>query len=795
MKRSRFRISGMSCVNCANRIEKTLNAVTGVESAVINFAMEELTIVHDPEQQTAEDISAIITTLGYTATPLAGAGELHFGVSGLHCASCVATLEKKLQSLPGITQAVVNLAQESAWVRYDPELMGRAAIFARVEDAGYKPLSWDSSAAEQKMEVRQRTWFIVSLLASLPIMITMTWHHNPVIGWMHLILASMVQFTAGLTFYRGSWHALKNRTANMDVLVALGTSAAYFYSVFAFFGAFGVHGEIFFETSAMLIAFIRLGKFLENRAKGKAGEALKKLLRLQSDKARLLADGEEREVPASTLRVGDMVLVRPGEAIPVDGTVVSGISSVDESMVSGESLPVDKTPGGQVTGATINGRGVLTIKATRVGADSLLSQIVRMVQEAQADKAPIQRFADRVSAVFVPVVLALALITFCFWYFFTPEGFLFAFKLAIAVVVIACPCAMGLATPTAIMVGSGIGLNLGILVKRGSVLENISRIQALLLDKTGTLTLGRPQLTDLVPCPAVNADRLLEYLVAAESRSTHPLAQAAMDHGKAKGILPGAVMDYDERGGFGISCTYNGHRLLAGNSRLMEEAGISALPMGPTVNRLSADGKSLILVAAGQRLLGVAAFADPLKETSSQAISALKELGIATFMITGDHKDVAAAIASRAGVDGFEAEVLPERKQHVVKEYQSRGLCVGMVGDGINDAPALAQADIGIAIGGGTDIAKETGDIILVRDDLLDVVRAIRLGRATLAKVKQNLFWAFFYNLLGIPVAAGLLYYPFHITLKPEYAGLAMAFSSVSVVTNSILLKRINHKL
>src|SRR6185369_15843084 len=426
---------------------------------------------------------------------------------------------------------------------------------------------------------------------------------------------------------------------------------------------------------------------------------------------------------------------------------------------------------------------------------TLLSQIVKMVQEAQGDKAPIQRFADRISGVFVPVVVALALLTFVLWYAVLGEPFLFAFKLAIAVVVIACPCAMGLATPTAIMVGSGVGLSRGILIKRGSVLENISRLQAILLDKTGTLTEGRPALTDVVVAPGVEEGRFLERLAAAESQSSHPLAQAAVQGATARGITPGSVAGYSEKGGFGVACTYNGVPVLAGSARLLEEAGISVAQLADEASTLSAEGKSLIYVAAGERLLGIAALADRMKASSAAAVAEMRRLGIKTFMITGDQEVVAAAIARQVGVDGFEAGVLPERKQQVVKEYQEKGFIVGMVGDGINDAPALARADIGIAIGGGTDVAKETGDIILVRDDLMDVVRAIRLGRATLVKIKQNLFWALFYNILGIPIAAGALYYPLGITLKPEFAGLAMAFSSVSVVTNSLLLKSLRKKL
>jgi Cu+-exporting ATPase len=797
MQKAAFAITGMSCVNCAARIEKTLGETAGIGRAVVNFAMEELLVEFDDAVITRESIEEQVAKLGYGIKGKVGAGELRFGVLGMHCASCVNNLEKQLLAASGVTTAVVNLAQESAFVRFDPAVISASGIYEVVTSAGYQPVPEGSAKEDEtKGYQSQRNWFIASILLSLPIMLTMGMHRIPAVGWMNLVLATVVQFTAGLTFYRGSWYALKNRSANMDVLVALGTSAAYFYSLFAFFGVFGEHGgDVFFETSAMLIAFIRLGKFLEARARGKAGEALKKHLRLQADKARLITEEGEKEIPASMVRVGDLLLVRPGETIPTDGEIVDGSSSVDEAMVTGESVPADKGVGDAVTGATINRTGLIRVRATRVGEETLLSQIVKMVQEAQGDKAPIQRFADRVSGVFVPVVIALSLLTFGLWYVALNEPFLFAFKLAIAVVVIACPCAMGLATPTAIMVGSGVGLSRGILIKRGSVLENISRLQVILLDKTGTLTEGRPTLTDIVVSQDVDEGRFLECLAAAESQSTHPLAQAAVQGATARGITPGPVTDYSEKGGFGVACTFGGRQVLAGSARLLEEAGISVAPLAAESRRLSGEGKSLIYVAAGEQFLGIAALTDRLKPSSAEAVAEMKRLGIKTCMITGDQQAVAAAIALQAGVDGFEAGVLPERKQQVVKEYQEKGFIVGMVGDGINDAPALARADIGIAIGGGTDVAKETGDIILVRDDLMDVVRAIRLGRATLAKIKQNLFWAMFYNILGIPIAAGALYYPFGITLKPEFAGLAMAFSSVSVVTNSLLLKRLRKKL
>ena len=712
-------------------------------------------------------------------------------ITGMHCANCAANLEKGIGAMAGVGSAVVNFATEELTVVFDDRTLTVDAIDARVRELGYGVTAAAESEAGRDREYRrQRNWFLFSIILSLPIMATMPFHHHPPVGWLNFALATVVQFTAGLTFYNGSYHALRNRRATMDVLVALGASAAYFYSAASFWGVFGPGREVFFETSAMLIAFVRLGKYLEARARGKAGAALNRLLRLQSDKARLVTDEGERNVPASSLRVGDIVLVMPGETIPVDGQVLDGTSGVDESMATGESMPVEKGVGDSVTGGTVNRSGVLRIAAVRIGEATLFAQIVRMVGEAQADKAPIQRFADRVSGLFVPVVIALALGTFLAWYVPLQMPFLFAFKMAIAVVVIACPCAMGLATPTAIMVGSGIGLERGVLIKRGSALEQISRVDTVLLDKTGTLTEGKPKVTDLVPAAGMEEGQFLDYLAAAESRSTHPLAEAIMRSTAERGIRPGEVADYRERGGFGVSCSYGGTGLMAGNARLLQESGISVGPLAEAADQFATEGKSVVYLAVDGRPAGMAALSDPLKEGSASAVAELKRLGIATFMITGDRPEIAAAIARQGGVDGFEAGVLPDRKAEVVAEYRNRGFTVCMVGDGINDAPALARADIGIAIGRGTDVAKETGDIVLVRNDLRDVVRAIRLGRATLGKVKQNLFWALFYNVLAIPVAAGLLYYPFGVTLKPEFAGLAMAMSSVSVVANSLHLKR-----
>lgn len=781
----------MSCANCAARIEKDLVGRNGVQSAVVNFASAELTITHDPGIIPGDTIAGLVEALGYGVIRPEPDGELTFGVRGLHCASCVNTLEKKLLEHPSISTAIVNLAAETGFVRYDPLHISAADIFSIVHGAGYTPVELHRAEMANDDGLRsQRNWFLFSLCASLPIMLTMGLHSNRAAMQLTVLLATIVQFSAGLLFYRGAWSALKNRSTNMDVLVALGTSAAYFYSLAAYFGLLGPHHDVFFETSAMLIAFIRLGKYLEARARGKASEALRKLLHLQADKARLITESGEKEVPASVIRVGDVVLVRAGDIIPVDGEVLEGGGAVNESMVTGESLPVLKKPGDLVSGATVSTNGVMRIRATRIGEATLLAQIIKMVREAQGDKAPIQKFADAVSAWFVPIVMLLSAATFAVWYGMLSSDFLTAFRYAIAVLVIACPCAMGLATPTAIMVGSGIALGRGILVKKGSALETISRLNMLLLDKTGTLTRGKPEMTDLVPVSrSVDPAKLLECLATAEAYSTHPLAESALAAAREAGVEPGSAEEFEERGGFGVTCMYEGFPLAVGNERLMTELGISLTPLAKKIGELTAAGKSLVFVAAGTALVGVAAFADTLRPGSVKAVAELHRMGISTCMITGDHAEVAAIVAQQAGVDSFEAGVMPDRKLEVVKEYQKRGMIVGMVGDGINDAPALAQAQIGIAIGGGTDVAKETGDIVLMRSDLMDAVRAIVIGRATLSKIKQNLFWALFYNILGIPVAAGLLS-RYGIYLKPEYAGLAMAFSSVSVVLNSLLLKR-----
>ena len=717
--------------------------------------------------------------------------DFPFFVRGMHCANCARTIENKLQGLPGVESARVNFANESATVRFDSARLDDSAIFTAVEAAGYTPLPARDEGAERREAQRELSWLIFAAALSLPLMPLMWWQpFGHATHWFEAVLATVVQFSAGLTFYRGAWKSLRNRAANMDVLVAMGISAAYGYSLCALLGLFGPQGEMFFETGAMLITFIRLGKWLEARSKGKASQALRQLLALQADRARLLVDGVEQEVPASRVKVGDLVLVLPGDRVPVDGTVTDGASAVDESMVTGEAVPVAKGVGDTVTGATVNSTGRLVVQATRVGEETVLAQIVRMVAAAQGDKAPIQRLADSVANWFVPVVVVIAALTFTIWYGLAGSPFLFAFKLAIAVLVIACPCALGLATPTAIMVGSAVGLNRGILFKRAAALENTARLDVVLLDKTGTLTRGAFAVTDLLPAEGASQEELLRMAAAAEAASNHPLARAIVARAGEQGVRLPPVGKVEEIGGHGVRCEIDGKPLLAGSARLLIGEQVDIASFGDDLEHLAGEGKSAVMVAVDGRLLGAIALADTLKDHAADVIARLKQMGLQTVMISGDRRPAALAVAGQLGIDTVEAEVLPADKQAVVRSYQQRGKFVGMVGDGINDAPALAQADIGIAIGSGTDVAKETGDIILVRDDLLDVVRSIELGRGTLAKIKQNLFWAFIYNLVGIPVAAGLLYPVFGLVLKPEFAGLAMAFSSVSVVTNSLLLKR-----
>jgi Cu+-exporting ATPase len=809
-------VEGMKCENCVGKVTACLEALAGVRSVQVSLTAKEAAVILNENGPKPAELVSVIAGAGFRVSsplkapvldpaenggpqpdPLARPIKSIVHLGGMSCVNCARSIEKGLAGVPGIISAVVNFAAGKLSVEYDPEELALGEITARVENLGFSATLPGSGEFEDVSGARRELARVVfSALFSFPIMLSMAWQpFGAATVYLNAALASIVQFTAGLTFYAGAWKSLRNRSANMDVLVAMGITAAYGYSLLTTLGFFGQSGEVFFETGAMLITFISFGKWLEARATAKAGDALRRLLQLRPDSARLVVDGEEREVPVHRVGEGDLVVVRPGERIPVDGEVVDGESAVDESMVTGESLPVEKGPGDTAIGATINRSGRLVIRAVRVGEETVLAHIVRMVEEAQADKAPVQRLADVVSNYFVPAVAILSLVTFLSWRLGAGADFPFAFKMAIAVLVIACPCALGLATPTAIMVGSSVGLNAGILFKRASVLETISRLQVLLVDKTGTLTKGEFALTDLVSTVSGGEEELLRTTAAIEAASNHPLARAVVCRAnETKLSLPG-VSGVEEVGGQGLIATLEGKRVLVGSRRFLDREGVATDSLNGPVTRLAGEGKSIVFVAREGRLLGAVALADTLKENAEETVRRLRGLGLETIMITGDRREAALAVARQVGIDRVEAEILPGEKQEIVRRYQEEGRFVGMVGDGINDAPALAQADIGIAIGSGTDVAKETGDIILVRDDIGDVERSIRLGRRTLGKIRQNLFWAFFYNLVGIPVAAGVLFPVFGICLRPEFAGLAMAFSSVSVVSNSLLLKRYGRKL
>lgn len=793
---SRFAIRKMSCASCAATVEKAILALPGVASARVNFAAETLSVEHDTAARRDEQILLTLDSTGYPGCLLDQPGKLRFVISGMSCANCAAKIEKSLLGQAGVNSAVVNFAVNYAEADYDPVKISADEILSLVEGLGYRAALQEDSD-QQITEARHALyWVLFSGSLAVPIMLFMYLRpFGAATTTINALLASLLQFSAGLTFYRGAYKSLRNRSANMDVLVAMGISAAYGYSLLALFGILGEHAVVFFETSAMLIFFIRFGKWLESRAKGQAGAALKQLLRLQADRAVLLLDGREEEVAASRLAPGDMVVVRPGEKVPVDGQVVSGASAVDESMITGEAMPVGKQAGDRVTGATINRSGRIIVRVTQVGSDTVLAQIVRLVEEAQGDKAPIQKLADRVSNVFVPIVVLIALSTFLLWIGPGERDFLFAFRMAIAVLVIACPCALGLATPTAIMVGSAIGLERGILFKKASVLEYISRLQVLLLDKTGTLTTGVFEVAALVPVAGVSETRLLQLCASIESGSSHPLARSLVVAAEERGIAFTPLEQIEEIGGQGLRSSTVEGELLCGSAHLLETRQVDPTPLAAAADELVEQGCSLIYLASGGLLLGIVGLADRIKPNAAEALTRLRALGLETVLVTGDRRVAAQQVATALGIDHVEAEVRPEQKLAIVEKYRSQGAFVGMVGDGINDAPALAKADIGIAIGSGTDVAKETGDLVLIGGDLLDIERGIRLGRRTLAKIKQNLFWAFFYNILGIPLAGGLFYPWFGIYLKPEFAGLAMAFSSVSVVCNSLLLRRIRHQL
>jgi Cu+-exporting ATPase len=716
-----------------------------------------------------------------------------FKVRGMHCANCALTIEGAVRGLPGVREASVNFAAETLTVRAD-QGVAKDAIEQSVAKAGYQLLEEETGvgageSALDKTEAQHNLMWVIASAIVAAIVMYLDMRSVRTADLVAFGLTTVLMFTAGLTFYRGAWIALRNRTANMDTLVALGISAAYAYSVLTTFPEVFFAGPKFFDTAAELILFIRFGKYLEARARGRAMAALRSLLNLVPDTAIVMRDGKEIGIPANEVRVDDVVIVRPGTRIPVDGIVISGGSAVDESMLTGESMPVEKGQGAAVAGGTLNTSGALTIRATRIGADTALAQIVKMVEEAQGDRAPIQRIADYVAARFVPSVIGIAAITFAVWMWFGP-GLVMALTAMVAVLVIACPCAMGLATPTALMVGSAVGLRSGILFKRASALEIVTRVGAIFFDKTGTLTEGHPQL-DAIEILDGDERTVLEAAATVAARSTHPLSTAVVAYAESHGIKPRTADAIEEHAAQGMTAKLDGKEIALGNSRLMQSRGVTLADAARrNAESVAASAATPLYLAIEGKVVAILGFGDRIRKEARGAIREIRAMGIRTIMLSGDTEAVARKVADDLGLDEYHAELSPADKIELVKQSRAQEIFTAMVGDGINDAPALAAADIGIAIGSGTDAAKETGDIILTRDDLYDIVRALVLGRLTLRKVKQNLFWAFFYNVAGIPIAAGVLYPWFGITLNPALAGLAMALSSVSVVTNALLLSR-----
>jgi Cu+-exporting ATPase len=800
-------ITGMTCANCAANIERVVKKLDGVADASVNFAAENAAVSFDPRQLQLQDVVEKIHTSGYGVTT----AKVEMPVTGMTCANCAANIERALnKKTSGVVNAAVNFASERVSVEYIPGVLNVDEIVAAIEKAGYGAIppedGLDGEDAEQKArdaEIKDQTRkFAVGVLFALPLFVFSMgrdfgligpWSHAPWVNWLFLALATPVQFYTGWDYYVGGFKSLKNKSANMDVLVAMGSSVAYFYSLAVLFSP-SVGAHVYFETSAVIITLIKMGKMLESRTKGRTGGAIRKLIGLSPKTATILENDIEKEIPLTRVKVSDTVIVRPGERIPVDGLVLDGQSAVDESMLSGEPLPVDKQPGDTVVGGTINGEGLLRFTATRVGKETALAQIIKLVQEAQGSKAPIQALADKVAAIFVPVIIGIAFFVFFLWWGITGE-FVPAMIRLVAVLVIACPCALGLATPTAIMAGTGKGAEKGILFKSSEALETATKLNTIVLDKTGTITMGKPAVVDIIPFSSQfeTEDDLLKLAASVEKGSEHPLGKAIVKEAKTRQIELFELRDFKASGGFGVQAGVAGNPVMVGKPKWFQETGIDIQAADNEIEALQSQGKTVMVVVRDNALCGLISVSDTLKPESKDAIRQLHSQHLKVVMLTGDNQQAAATIAAQVNIDEILAEVRPEDKSLKVKELQQNGERVGMVGDGINDAPALAQADVGLAIGTGTDVAIETAGVILASGSLSGVPRAIQLSRATMSTIKQNLFWAFGYNVILIPIAAGALY-PFESLplmlrqLHPILAALAMAFSSVSVVTNSLRL-------
>ncbi len=810
-------IKGMTCAACVRRIEQGLKDLDGVEQASVNLATEKAAVEYDPDLLSPEAIGKKIQDLGYE--PLAAfppesdlTRKTTVSVGGMTCAACVRRVETALASMEGVKEASVNLATGRATITHGQAWAGLDETARVLSDTGYEFLGAvdeslaDPMEAARKEEIRElRTKVAVGVVLNVVIMMGSMPHWFPFMQRIPhqamlvslFLLTTPVVFWVGSRFLKGAYKAAKQKTTDMNTLVAVGALSAYLYSALAtfnpgFFAVAGVAPHVYFDSAAMIITLVLLGRLLEAKAKGRTSLAIKRLLGLKPKTARVVRDGQERDVPIEDVMKGDEILVRPGEKIPTDGVLISGSSQVDESMLTGESLPVAKQAGSQVFAATLNKSGSFVFRATKVGAETALAQIIRLVEEAQGSKAPIQRIADKVAAVFTPVVFAVAVVTFAVWYFAVPQPvFSRALLNFVSVLIIACPCAMGLATPTAIMVGTGLGAERGILIKGGESLEKAYKLTAVVFDKTGTLTRGQPVVTDILPAENVTRKDVLEVAMSIEASSEHPLAKAVLEKGRQEEVAPRPIQDFEALSGLGARAVLGATEVLLGNRRLMQEQGLVLGDLAEAADRLAQEAKTTIFVAEKDRMLGVIALSDVPKESARESVAELKRMGLQVIMITGDNEQTGRAIGAAVGIEQVLAGVLPGDKATEIRRLQEQGQVVAMVGDGINDAPALTTADIGIAIGAGTDVAVEASDITLITEDLLSVVAAIRLSFQTMKVIKQNLFWAFFYNSLGIPVAAGVLYPFFGILLNPMVAAAAMAMSSVSVVSNSLRLRRI----
>ena len=810
MANKTLNIDGMTCASCASAVERATRKLDGVEEANVNLATEKLSVTFDEGALTVDDIKAAVEKAGYKAKTEAVTKTL--SVEGMTCASCSNAVERVTRKLEGVEEANVNLATEKLFITYDPSILRISEIKKAVEKAGYKAVEEEEDTVDTDKEKKEREiktlWikFLVSAIFTIPLLYISMGHmmgaplpqildpmHNPLNFALVQLFLTLPVVIAGNRYYTVGMRTLIKGSPNMDSLIAIGTGAAFIYGVFATLKIMGGdHGyamDLYFESAAVIITLITLGKYLEAVSKGKTSEAIKKLMGLQPKTAIIIKDGQEVEISIDEVETGDIILVKPGEKIPVDGVVVEGNTSVDEAMLTGESIPVEKNIGDNIIGASINKNGSIKYKATKVGKDTALAQIIKLVEDAQGSKAPIAKMADVISGYFVPIVIGLAILSGLGWYFIGGESSTFSLTIFIAVLVIACPCALGLATPTAIMVGTGKGAENGVLIKSGSALETAHKIQTIVFDKTGTITEGKPKVTDIVVLDGISQDELLILTASAEKGSEHPLGEAIVRAAEEKNVAFKKNESFKAIPGHGIEVGIEGKTILAGNRKLMIDRNISLKDLENASDRLAEEGKTPMYVAVDEKIAGIIAVADTVKENSKRAIERLHEMGIQVAMITGDNRRTAEAIAKQVNIDIVLAEVLPEDKANEVKKLQAEGKKVAMVGDGINDAPALAQADVGIAIGSGTDVAMESADIVLMRSDLMDVPTAIQLSKSTIKNIKQNLFWAFGYNTLGIPVAMGLLHLFGGPLLNPMIAGAAMSLSSVSVLTNALRLK------